>query len=826
MRIKRPFTSRMKSVSISEMHGIVVAQTMKGPSSQRKNVRLVFTWMIALLSMEHGALSADETEGVAYFEKHIRPLLIEHCYECHSESEKIKGGLRLDLRQGWKLGGDAGKAIVPGEPESSLLLEAIRYSNPDLEMPPKGRLSQPQVKLVENWIRMGAPDPREGEVKDFEEDTIDLEKGRQFWSFKPISVPETPVIKNKEWPDNMVDRFILARLEENELSPTHDASAGELLRRVSFDLTGLPPSPDLIRSFESDPSPSQYQNIVDQMLASEAYGEKWGRHWLDLARYAESTGGGRSSVLSNAWRYRNYVIDSYNQDKPVDQFIREQIAGDLLPWTDREQRNRQLIATAYLAIGPKNLDLQDKELLRMNTVDEQIDTIGRSLLGMTISCARCHDHKFDPIPTEDYYALAGIFRSTRTLIRDNVSKLVEQELEVNPDHKTKFQNYSKKLKKLETEINKLKKVKKPSESEKDQLSLLELQLSQLKKTAPPPLPKAISVGEEKDAGDYAVCVRGNVHQLGEKVPRGFLKVALDKNSQQPSIPEGHSGRIELAHWLTSPENPLTARVYVNRVWHHLFGRGIVKSVDNFGTTGDQPTHPKLLDYLSHQFMEDRWSTKRLIREIVLSHTYQLSSTNESADLTLDPDHALRSQMIRRTLPAEAIRDSILTASGQLKTGRISSMLPGTASSDSALRNAKLDYESIVNPKVRSVYIPIFREEGRNPLLDVFDFANPSFTVGRRVPGVRPTQSLFLMNNEWIMDQAKAASIKLLNDGNKSNQALLSHAYMTTLSREPSETEREIAMDYLSSFKNQEDSQKAWEGIFHALFSCVDFRYIP
>ena len=794
-------------------------------SQQKKTHLLLWTLIVSALLAHFDSIDAGEDDGIAYFEKHVRPLLIEHCYECHSESEKIKGGLRLDIRQGWAVGGDSGKSIEPGAPEKSLLMEAITYGNPDLEMPPKGKLPASKIAHIEQWIRSGAVDPRDGDISGSATETIDLDKGRQFWSFRPVTLPPTPENKDKGWAFNLIDRFILDSLEKNRIEPSANAGAVALLRRVSFDLTGLPPAPQQIRDFQNNASEQHYQTLIDQMLASKSFGEKWGRHWLDLARYADSTGGGRSSVLSNAWRYRNYVIDAYNQDKPVDQFIREQISGDLMPWSNMEQRNEQLVATAYLALGPKNLDLQDKELLRMNTVDEQIDTMGRSLLGMTISCARCHDHKFDPIPTEDYYALAGIFRSTRTLIRDNVSKLVERELEVPPIRKQDYQAYSTEVKRLESSIKKLQKIKDPSDDQKGQLKELQQQLTTLKKAAPAPLPKAITVGEEKDAGDYAVCVRGNVHQLGEKVPRGFLKVALDKKAQSPTITKGQSGRLELAQWLTSPDNPLTPRVYVNRVWHHLFGRGIVKSVDNFGTTGNAPTHPELLDYLSYQFIKNNWSTKRLVKEIVLSRTYRLSSTDAHANQGKDPENTLRSRMTPRPLPAEAIRDSILVASGQLRKGQISSMLPGAASSDSALRNANLDYESIVSPRVRSVYIPIFREEGRNALLDAFDFANPSFTVGRRTPGVRPTQSLYLMNSEWIMDQAESAAARLLSEQDQSDHKRLSHAYLTTLSRQPSQTERQIAMDFLSKTVNQDQQIKAWEGIYHALFSCVDFRYI-
>jgi len=762
---------------------------------------------------------------MAFFEKHIRPLLIERCYACHSEEEKIKGGLRLDLREGWETGGDSGRAITEGSPAESLLFEAIQFNNPDLEMPPKGKLPDAEIALIQTWIEMGAPDPRDGTFHGPEEHSIDLEAGRQFWSFQPLRSTPTPEVSDPTWPRNPVDHFVMVQWDEAAIQPVEDAAPDALLRRLYFDLTGLPPDTATLKAFASEPTESHYAAIVDKLLASEAYGEKWGRHWLDLARYAESTGGGRSSVLANAWRYRNYVIQSYNQDKPIDRFIQEQLAGDLLPWTSPEQRHDQLVATAFLAIGPKNLDLQDKEMLRMNTVDEQIDTVGQALLGMTLGCVRCHAHKFDPIPMEDYYALAGIFRSTRTLIRENVSLLVEQALPVSEQRRQAYQAYRSAATQLEKAIKTAKKTKDPSEADKARLKDLEHQLAALKQTAPAPLPKAIGVSDEKETGDYALCVRGNVHQLGDPVRRGFLQVTQRPDHKPPTIPSGESGRRQLAEWLTSKDHPLTARVYVNRIWQHVFGLGIVRSVDNFGATGDAPTHPELLDYLSGYFMDHQWSTKQLVRHLVLSHTYRLGTADNPVNREKDPDRTLRWAMERRRLPAEAIRDAILVASGSLKTGRIDSMLPGAASSDSALRNAKLDYERIVNPSVRSVYIPIFREEGRNPLLDAFDFANPSFTVGRRVPGVRPTQSLYLMNNDWIMEQAETAARRLIATHPSSPEKRLHQAYLWTLSRVPSAEEKEVALDYLQLHAHRDDPQAAWSGMFHALFSCVDFRYI-
>jgi hypothetical protein len=765
-----------------------------------------------------------QQDGVTFFETHVRPILVDHCYECHAQEKKIKGGLRLDIRQGWEKGGDSGPSILPGNPDESLLVEAIEYTDPDLEMPPKGRLSHDAIETLKRWVQMGAPDPRDGTLN-LTSESIDLEQGRQFWSFQPIGSPTPPSLKDATWPQNEVDRFIRSSQESEGVTPNADASPTELLRRLSFDLTGLPPDPAQLIAFERDPSEAHYRRLVDSMLASEAFGETWGRHWLDLARYAESTGGGRSSVLANAWRYRSYVIDAFNADMPYTQFIQEQIAGDLMPHQSATQRERQLIATAFLALGPKNLDLQDKELLRMNTVDEQIETIGRSLMGMTISCARCHAHKFDPIPMEDYYAMAGILRSTRTLVLGNVSSLVEQELPVDPARKQAYLAHASASKELEQAIKQAKAIKEPTPENKQTLTRLQEELAQLKRAAPAPLPKAISVRDETQTEDYAICVRGNVHQLGDPVPRGFLKVTLSPDEQPPRIEAGQSGRMELAQWLTGGDHPLVARVYVNRLWHHLFGKGIVRSVDNFGTTGEAPTHPELLDYLARKFLDGGGSTKQLVRSLVLSRTYRLSSDNQHDLLEVDPDNNLYWRHDRRSLNAEAMRDAMLQVSGQIEHGRHHSMLPGAASTDSALNNAKLDYPQIVSPKVRSVYIPIFREEGRNALLDAFDFANPSFAVGKRTPGVRPTQSLFLMNNHWIMEQAEEAASRLLAESWGDDSLALESAYLRCLSRLPSPSEAAIHLTYLSLPTSQENPSKAWSGIFHALFSCVDFRYL-
>ncbi len=384
---------------------------------------------ILLIVIFAGATDASDTEGILFFESHIRPVLVEHCYKCHSaESKKLKAELYLDSREGFLRGGESGPVIVPGNPEQSRIMKAIEYEDPDFQMPPNNKLDEADILKFREWIEKGVPDPRDEEEHEQVKPVIDLKAGRQFWAFKPIQATAPPVIKHKEWPTNHIDHFILAKLEANDLRPNDPAGPETLIRRVYFDLVGLPPTPEQIDEYLAATSQKKLAKIVDRLLESKAFGERWGRHWLDVARFAESSGGGRSLMYEHAWRFRDYVIDALNADKPFNEFIVEQIAGDLLKSESSEDYNEYLTASGYLMLGPINYEQQDKELLRMEVIDEQIDTLGRSFLGMTLGCARCHDHKFDPIPTHDYYALAGIFGSTDSLVPGNVSGFVTQAL--------------------------------------------------------------------------------------------------------------------------------------------------------------------------------------------------------------------------------------------------------------------------------------------------------------------------------------------------------------------------------------------------------------
>jgi hypothetical protein len=710
-----------------------------------------------LLALVLAVPAAAQDAGVAFFETKVRPVLVEQCYPCHSHAaKKRRGGLYVDSKIGLLDGGDSGPAIVPGKPAGSLLIRAVRHTAGDLKMPPERKLAPETIADLEKWIALGAPDPRTA-VAEPQRGQIDIDAGRQFWAFQPPKRHPVPAVQDNAWPAGPIDRFLLAQMEAKHVRPVADADRPTLIRRTYFALIGLPPTPAQIDAFVDDRSPDAFARVIDELLASPHFGETWGRHWLDLARFSESSGGGRSLLFKEAWRYRDYVVQSFNDDTPYDQFLIEQIAGDLLPYLTLEQRCRFLIATGFLTLGPTNYERQDKPSLEMDVIDEQLDTIGKTMLGMTIGCARCHDHKFDPIPQADYYALAGILRSTKTLIHDNVSRWVEQPL--------------------------------PSKSSDR--------------------PMAMSVQDAAKVGDCCIAVRGNVHSKGAVVPRGVLQVPT--LGPPPVIPANESGRRQLAGWIASKDNPLTARVMVNRVWHHLFGAGIVRTVDNFGSTGEPPSHPELLDYLALRFVEQGWSVKTLIREVMLSHAYRLASTPSPEATVVDPENRLLWRMNRRRLDAEAIRDTMLQVAGRLnRTIGGPTMKPGT--------KAERDY--VFDDARRSIYTPVFRNRLLE-LFDVFDFADPNLCLGRRNVSTVATQALYLMNSPFVQAQAHAAAEKALTVP-MDDAGRLDIAYRRTLGRLPTVRERELAMDYLRAAP---DRIAGWERLYQVLFACVDFRYV-
>ncbi len=775
--------------------------------------------------------------GIQFFEAKIRPVLVAHCYECHSAQAKIvQANLYLDTREGTRRGGDSGSAVTPGKVAKSLLIDALRYDG--YEMPPRGKLSERVIADFVKWVEMGAPDPRDGAAPAVK--TIDLAQGRQFWSFQPPRRTPLPPVQNQDWPRTEIDRFVLAKLEAAGLSPAPDADRRRLIRRLSFDLIGLPPSPAEVEAFAHDASPEAVARLVDRLLASPQFGERWGRHWLDVARYAESSGLERNVPYRMAWRYRDYVYDAFNADMPYDQFIREQLAGDLLPSTTVVDRDRQLTATGFLAVGTRALTERVEEQFLMDVADEQLDATSRAFLASTVTCARCHDHKFDPIPTTDYYALAGIFRSTESLagvrpLRREfsytlVAMLGDEALRAGStkaiqDRIVEVQNA---INQGTSDLRKATAAKDAAQVEvaKNRLRQANEQMIETLAAAEAPAehgPRfAMSVRDRDQPVDCAVRIRGEVDQLGEVAPRGFLSVISDDRS--PRIPAKSSGRLELATWIASPDNPLTARVMVNRIWQHLFSRGLVESCDNFGLTGELPTHPELFDYLAIRFIDHGWSIKQAIREMVLSRAYQQSDAGNATAYELDPDNRLLWRFARRRLEAEPIRDALLSVAGQLDRDRpygSASLKLVNIELGSSAKNLALDD----SPRHRAAYLPMLR--GNVPeMLSLFDMADPSLVMGRRDVTSVATQSLYLMNGKFVIELAQRFAQRVLEQS-PDDAARVDAAFEIAFARQPSSAERHAVVEFVRAEQANANRSEldAWTGVCQALCGSAEFMYV-
>jgi hypothetical protein len=646
--------------------------------------------LAAAIAAADDAPRPDSGASVEFFEKKVRPILANHCYACHSAETKPAGGLRVDDRNGLLTGGNTGPAVVPGKPQQSLLLKRVVHKDAKRRMPKEGeQLTSEQVAHLTKWVAEGAAWPEVRVPASFGKLKPRYEKlKKEHWAWQPLTDPKVPEVRDSSWPREAVDRFILAALEAKKLRPVEDADRVALIRRVTFDLTGLPPTPREIDAFLADTSAEAFAKVVDRLLASPAFGERWGRHWLDIARYGESTGPSRNIPYPHAWRYRDYVLDAVNADVPFDRFLREQIAGDLLPAATDRERDRLRAATGFLALGVKDVNQRFKVRFVMDNVDEQIDVVTRSALALTVSCARCHDHKFDPVPTTDYYALAGIFTSTenRAGLRNKMGgggldyydpgMLVRLSGDLPPPPAEQLARLKEDVAKAKAQWDAIRGTpeglaKGPNGQPKQRpfrLKYERLRSELLALTDPAARGHAVhGVQDAKAIGPTEVRIRGEAEKLGPKVQRGYL--TLFEVPGAPKVNPEQSGRLELAQWITSPKNPLTARVIVNRVWARLFGHGIVTTVDNFGVTGEKPSHPELLGHLASRFVRDGWSVKRLVRALVLTRAYQLGTTAPAENRAADPANRLVWRHTPRRLDAEEIRDAMLASAGALVSGR-------------------------------------------------------------------------------------------------------------------------------------------------------------
>lgn len=935
-------------------------------------------------------------EDIEFFESKIRPVLIESCIDCHSHESELSGGLSLDSRSALIDGGDSGPAVTLDETDASLLLKAISYSDPNLQMPPDERLSDSVVRDFERWISKGLPDPREDSQAHTEQTTgLSVDRGTEHWAYRP---------RQTEFAHSSVDGFIDSQLASAGLDVSPPVDDVHLVRRLYIDLIGLPPTPQQVVAFVDSDSPDKIEQLVEQLLAMPAYGEKFARHWMDVARYAESITL-RGFVLPNAWRYRNYLIDAYNDDQPFDLMIRQQVAGDLLVrqqasgseqprgsddhCLDSTQAN--LVATTFLAMGNTNLEQQDKTQLEMDYIDEQLEVVGRAFLGQTIGCARCHDHKFDPIPTRDYYALAGIFRSMVAIEHDNVSKWRDLPLPLGPEEEAKYDAAERQIKSIQAKLKDKQKqlgdmelsksapisslaghVIDDSEAEyvgkwkssshsprfvgegyqvydpaldvessatfqandlppgeyevrmsyssgsaratkvkvavfsadgektlrvnqrkvpaderlwhslgtyrfeqdgqsyvmihtdaadgyvivdavqflpakspqknglpieetrdfaaeqdrlKHEIADLKSMLAEQQKVAND-RPRYMAFSEDKPPQDIPIHVRGNVHNLTEIVPRGVLTAF----GTQPAISETSSGRLEFASWLSDDANPLTARVYANRVWSWLMGEGIVPSENNFGTTGFAPSHPELLDWLAEELIASDWSTKHLVRLIVSSEAYRRSVQPPTEQQQLkDPNNTLYWNGHLRRLSSEAIRDAMLVISGEL----------ASAPDGSSLRSGvKADYNYRHQGLYRSVYQPVLRNS-LPELYEAFDFADPSASVGQRSRSTVATQALALSNHPWVIARAESAASRLWQVAQSTNSAatvetpettqpkvsrLVELAYRNCFGRGPTAQERRLATAFLDC-ESESEMKRRYTNLLHSLMASIDFRYL-
>jgi len=787
-----------------------------------------------------------------YFEQHVRPLLAARCYECHSkQSKNVGGNLFLDSRAGWMQGGDLGPAIVPGDTFGSLLIRAVSYASDDLQMPPDARLREDEVSIFSRWIKMGAPDPRHAANGATHLYEIDIEEGRKFWAFQPIETADIqiPSVANKAWPRSEIDFFVLAELETRGLRPAWQADRRTLIRRATFDLLGLPPTPREVEAFVHDDAPDAYRRLVDRLLASSHYGERWGRYWLDVARYADSNGLDENIAHGNAWRYRDYVIESLNNDKPYDQFVLEQLAGDLLPKVDEERiRHQRAVATGFLSLGPKVLAEVDEAKMEMDIIDEQVETVGRAFLGLTLGCARCHDHKFDPIRTEDYYALAGIFKSTKTM--EHFTKIARwHEVSIATDDQRARRQVLEDaiaarkqrievLEKAEVSIGDLPaggklppQVERPQTDNEAHKELKERQdeLARLEE-ARPELPTAMGVVDYETPTDLPVHIRGSHLTQGKRVPRGVPAV-LEFDPAPFTVNAGQSGRLDLARWLTSRRHPLVARVMVNRIWRWHFGRGLVESTDNFGRLGKRPLNPSLLDWLATKFVDEGWSIKTMHRLIMLSRTYQMSSTYDAANAAIDRENRFQWRASVRRLEAEAIRDAILEVSGILDKTTGGSLLH-VKNREFLFDHTSKD-ETNYDSLRRSVYLPVIR----NHLYDVFqlfDYADASVMNSNRSTTTIAPQALFMMNSELIHTAANAFASRVVSSQCETDDSRLALAYMLAFGRPPTGPELARDHEYLAMFKSQaeetssiEDSPPpmAWRLLCQALLASSEFIYV-
>jgi hypothetical protein len=808
--------------------------------------------LLALVPLAVRSEPKPSAEEAKFFEKQVSPILQAQCLSCHGGGEKkAKGGLKLTSREELMKGGKNGPAITLDDPGGSLLVKAINHQ--DLKMPPKGKLPQAQIDVLTRWVKMGAPWP-EGVsiVKRHGPPPVD-DEARNFWSFRPVQAQTVPAVKQTDWAKNLIDAFVLAKLEAAGLQPAPPADRHVLVRRLYYDLLGLPPSPEDMDAALADKSADWYEKLIDKLLASPHYGERWARHWLDIVRYAESNSFERDGTKPFVWRYRDYVIRAFNDDKPYDQFIKEQLAGDELDdANDPAVRAERLIATGFYRLGTWDDEPADATQALYDELDDIVATTGQTFLGLTVNCGRCHDHKIDPFPQKDYYRLLAFFHGFRRYgIRSDESVAdaslrplgTKEEIERHKDqidaHNKRLAELSKQLKAVEDEVapklkggerddfkheaNRIPILKKNvpglvSKETFDSYQKLWKQRDSLKKNPPKAISQALCITEiGPKPRDTFVLLRGNPSNHGDKVESGFPSVITGKEAPVAKRQAASAGRRRvLAEWLASADNPLTARVMVNRIWQFHFGRGIVRSTSDFGYRGTPPTHPELLDFLAWRFAHDeQWSIKKMHRLILTSNTYRMSSRPDQAALGKDPENDLLWRFDPRRLEAEEIRDSILAVCGNLnlKMGgpSIHPTIPKEVLAGQSMPGHNWDLACPPAERARrSVYVHVKRSLGV-PILVQFDAAEPDGPCPVRFCTTQPTQALGMLNGVFMNEQAKLFADDLHTKAGDDPAAQVRLAIRRVTQREPTPKEVERGLKFLEKMR-LEHGQKSAEAL--------------
>jgi Protein of unknown function (DUF1553)/Protein of unknown function (DUF1549)/Planctomycete cytochrome C len=741
------------------------------------NLRVWIGMFLAAILGSSATATIVADDRFDFFESKVRPILVHRCEKCHG-SQKQEGGLRLDRKSGWLGGGDHGSAIVSGKPEESLLVKAVRYADDDLQMPPTGKLPEPEISALVEWVKRGAADSREGGPVRLGGNSLAEAKG--WWSLQPVRRPSVLVPSSgRTQLASPIDAFLQARLDAAGSAPLGRADKRTLIRRATYDLIGLPPTWEEVEGFLADDTPDAFARVLDRLLASPHYGEAWGRHWLDLARYADTAGENTDHPLPHAWRYRNWVIDSLGRDLPFDEFVREQIAGDILAREGPpENYASRLVATGFLAIARRFGHDIDKDMHL--THEDTIDTMSKVFLGLTVGCARCHAHKYDPISAEDYYALYGIFDSTRFSFPGCEPN--QQPRDLMP------------LERSSTDVG-----RRPME-----------------------MAYAVAEGTPRDA---RVHLRGDPEKPGAVVPRRWLEVL---GGQRLPAGDAGSGRRQLAEWMTAPGNPLVARVMVNRIWQYHFGDGLVATPNDFGMRGQPPTHPELLDWLAAEFVESGWRIKPMHRLIMLSEAYQRASSAAPAGRqgSVHEDH-LYGRFRRRRLGAEELRDSLLQVSGRLdcSPGGPHPFPPESSWHFTQHNPFSADYPT----SRRGVYLMV-RRNRRDPFLALFDGADPNATTPQRQETIVPTQALYVLNAPFFHEQSEriAEGLLAIADENRRVDAI----FRLVLQRGPTTADRDRASRFLTVYAAElpdaapaERSRLGWAALARVLLGSNEFLYL-